>query len=111
MKKIKRKIAVIASEVVPYTQSGGLGDITNEISKAFKKLDQKVIIITPFYKGAIDIEKYQLKKIKENVTVILDNNNKEKVNFWRGKHEDGLPVYFIENKKYISILIYYFSRK
>ncbi len=98
----KIKIASISAEVDPYSKSGGLGDVARSLPKALKKQGHDVIVVTPFYGSIINPEKYNLKKIKENVTIIIDNKNKEKVNFWQGELMENLPIYFIENEKYFS---------
>ncbi|MBU4482292.1 glycogen synthase [Candidatus Parcubacteria bacterium] len=98
----KLKIASISAEVDPYSKSGGLGDVARSLPKALKRQGHDVVVVTPFYGSIIDPEKYNLKKIKENVTIIIDNKHKEKVNFWQGELMEGLPIYFIENEKYFS---------
>jgi len=98
----KLKIASISAEVDPYSKSGGLGDVARSLPKALKRLDHEVIVITPFYGSIVDSEKHKLKKIYEDITIIIDNKHKEKVNYWQGELMDGLPVYLIENEKYFS---------
>ncbi len=95
------KIASISAEVAPYSKSGGLADVACSLPKALKQLGHEVIIITPLY-GFIDPVRYNLKKIFENINVIIDNKNKEQVNVWQGELEKWLPVYFIENEKYFT---------
>ncbi len=102
MPKTKFKIASVSAELNPFSQTGGLADIANSLPKAMKDRGHNVIAITPLYRGAVDIKKHNLKKIFENITVIIDNDNKEKVNIWQGFLEKDLPVYFIDNKKFFS---------
>ena len=96
------KIASVVSEVAPYSKSGGLADIARSLPKALKRQGHEVVVITPLYFNVIDKEKYNLEKIDENVTIIIDNEHKEKVNFYKGYLMEDLPVYFIENKKYFT---------
>ena len=100
MAKKNLKIVSVASEVAPYTRSGGLADIARSLPKALKRQGYEVIVITPLYINAIDKEKYELKKIAEDITIIIDNKHKEKVSFYKGYLMDNLPIYFVENKKY-----------
>lgn len=97
------KIASISAEVEPYSKSGGLAEVVASLAKALKSLGHEVILVTPFYYPHIDPVKHNLKKIMDDVTVIIDNKNKEKVNFWQGYLMEDLSVYFIENEKYFSV--------
>ncbi len=91
------KIASVASEVSPYSKSGGLGDVTKSLPKALAQLGHKVSIITPCYsficKSDLKLENVDLK-----FTVKFKNNNfpftVKKLNF-----NNNLTIYFLENKK------------
>ncbi|MFA5023699.1 MAG: glycogen/starch synthase [Patescibacteria group bacterium] len=98
----KLKIVQIASEVAPFSKTGGLGDVTRSLPKALKRLGHEVIIITPLYGRVIDKKEFKLKLIFENVYLRLNSEEKVKVNYWRGYLMKGLPVYFIEHKKFFS---------
>lgn len=98
----KLKIVHIASEVAPFSKTGGLGDVARSLPKALKRLGHDVMIITPLYGKSIDKKKYHLKLISENVIVRLNSQEEVKVNYWQGYLMEGLPVYFIENKKFFS---------
>jgi starch synthase len=100
MKKLK--IVHIASEVAPFSKTGGLGDVTRSLPKALKRLGHDVMIITPLYGQITDKSEYNLKPIFENVRIYLNSVDKVDVNFWKGYAMDDLPVYFIENNKYFS---------
>ncbi len=96
------KIVSISSEIAPFSKSGGLADVARSLPKAIKRLGHEVIAITPFYGQIIDKNKYDLRKIYENVDVHLNSEETVKVNYWKGYLMEDLPVYFIENKKYFS---------
>ncbi|MFA5359947.1 MAG: glycogen/starch synthase [Patescibacteria group bacterium] len=96
------KIVFISAEVDPFSKTGGLADVARSLPKALKRLGHEIIIITPFYGQIIDIKKYNLKLIEENVNIYLNSIDKIQVNFWCGELMKGLPIYFIENKKYFS---------
>jgi starch synthase len=98
----KLKIVSIASEVAPFSKTGGLADVAKSLPKALKRLGHKVIVITPLYGQIIDAKKHNLKLIQENVEVYLDSENKIQVSYWQGYLMKNLPIYFIENKKYFS---------
>ncbi|HNX10530.1 MAG TPA: glycogen/starch synthase [bacterium] len=98
----KLRIVHIASEVAPYSKTGGLGDVSRSLPKAIKRLGHEVIAITPFYGQIIDPKKNHLKLILSNVKIYLNSEEEIEVNYWQGYLMDDLPIYFIENKKYFS---------
>ncbi len=98
----KLKIVHIASEVAPFSKTGGLGDVSRSLPKALKRLGHDVILITPLYGRTIDKKEYKLELVFENVNLKLNSQEKVKVNFWRGYLMSGLPVYFVENNHFFS---------
>ncbi len=96
----KLKIAHIASEVDPFSKTGGLADVTSSLPKATKKLGHKIIVITPFYSEIIDSKSFKI--IAENIDLELSKGITMKVNFWQGEMEKNLPIYFIENNQYFG---------
>ena len=98
----KLKIVHIASEVAPFSKTGGLADVTRSLPKAEARLGHHVIIITPLYGRLIDKKKNKLKLIFPNIDLRLNSQEKIKVNYWRGYLMDNLPVYFIEYKPFFS---------
>ena len=102
MAKNKLKIVHISSEVLPYSKTGGLADVARSLPKSLHRLGHEVIIITPFYAQIIDPKKYDLELVFKNVKVYLNSEDEVTVNYWRGYLMEGLPVYFVENKKYFS---------
>ncbi|MBY9001658.1 MAG: glycogen synthase GlgA [Candidatus Heimdallarchaeota archaeon] len=91
------KVAFISAEVVPFSKTGGLADVSAAIPKALNELGHETIIITPLYKS-IDQEIHKIK--------LVSTNNLAKV----GKKEEVLdlyithlpntkvPVYFVKNQ-------------
>jgi len=98
----KLKIVQVASEVAPFSKTGGLGDVARSLPKALKRLGHEVIIITPFYGRLIDQQEYKLQPVATDVNLSLNSEEQVTVNYWRGYLMDDLPVYFIECKKYFS---------
>jgi len=99
--KQQLKIAVVASEVAPFSKTGGLADVTGSLPKIFKGMGNDVIIITPFYEKIVDPRKHDL-QIVEKSFFVRAGNKKIKASLWLGKLDGGTPVYFVENKKYFS---------
>jgi len=100
MKRKKLQIAHIASEVDPFSKTGGLADVVSSLPKAIKKLGHKIIIITPLYSELID--KKKLKSVAENIELELSEGVKMNVNFWQSDLISGLPIYFVENNQYFG---------
>jgi starch synthase len=96
------KIVSIASEVHPYSKTGGLADVARSLPKAIKRLGHKVIVITPFYSEIIDAKKFKLKKIIKDVKIELNEGVFLEADYWQGELMSGLPIYFVENNKYFG---------
>jgi len=103
MSKTKKlKIVHIASEVAPFSKTGGLGDVARSLPKALKRLGHEVSIVTPLYGRLIDKKERRLKLIFADVNLRLNSQENIKVNYWQGFLMEDLPVYFIECKKFFS---------
>ncbi len=96
------KIVSISSEVHPFSKTGGLGDVARSLPKSLHRLGHRVIIITPFYGGVIDIKKHKLELIYSDVKLYIDKENEVTVSYYRGELLPGLKVYFVSNEKYFS---------
>jgi starch synthase len=81
------KIAICASEVVPFAKTGGLADVAGALPLALEELGQEVIVVMPGYK-AVQKAKAKITRLKEGVSCAA-----------LGK---GAKVYFIENEKYFN---------
>lgn len=96
------KIVHIASEVAPFSKTGGLGDVTRSLPKSLKRLGHDVCLITPLYTKVINREEYKLTPLFMEVKLRLNSTESIVVNYWQGQLMEGLPVYFVECKKYFS---------
>lgn len=81
------KIAICASEVVPFAKTGGLADVAGALPLALEALRQEVIIIMPKYK-AIQERSFKIYKLKEDISYSVVSK--------------GIKVYFIENDEYFN---------
>lgn len=98
----KLKIVSIASEVAPFSKTGGLADVARSLPKALKRLGHDVVVITPLYGQVIDKKKHDLKLVFKDIKVYLNSKESVQINYWKGYLMEDLPVYFVENKKYFS---------
>ena len=81
------KIAMCASEVVPFAKTGGLADVAGALPLALEEEGQEVIIIMPRYK-AITNDRFKINKDKTGLPYSVI-----------GK---GIKVFFIENEAYFN---------
>ncbi|MDP3732367.1 MAG: glycogen synthase GlgA [Candidatus Omnitrophota bacterium] len=81
------KIAICASEVVPFAKTGGLADVTGALPLELESLNQEVVIIMPRYKS-IQEPKFRIQRLKEDIFYSVIGKNTK--------------VYFIENDAYFN---------
>jgi len=81
------KIALCASEVVPFAKTGGLADVAGALPLALEKEGQQVIVIMPRYK-AMQNSSFKVQRLKEGVSYSLIGKD--------------IKVYFIENDAYFN---------
>jgi len=95
------RIVSVASEVAPFSKTGGLADVARSLPKAVSRLGHQVIVITPLYSRVINKQKHKLKEILHDIQLTV-GGQAVTVNYWQGYLMDGLPVYFVENKEYFG---------
>jgi starch synthase len=98
----KLRIAMIASECVPFAKTGGLADVIGALPKALKSLGHDVIIIMPKY-GTIDAKRFNLRPVISQMGVWM-GSTQEWCAVDMTHTEDGVPVYFI-------VFDHYFARE
>ncbi|MHA1223746.1 MAG: glycogen synthase GlgA [Candidatus Heimdallarchaeaceae archaeon] len=89
-------IAYITAEIAPFSKTGGLGDVSAAFPKAMQEIGHNVIVITPLYKS-IDIEKFDIKKVKENLIAKMGEKFVSFDLLVAFLPKSKLPVYFIKN--------------
>ena len=102
MSQKKLKIVHIASEVDPFSKSGGLADVARSLPKAHKRLGHEVIVITPFYTHIIDKKKHHIKDFKNNIPIDTTYKKIYEADYKKGYLMKDLPVYFVENEKFFG---------
>lgn len=93
------RIAMIASECMPYIKTGGLADVVGSLPKALQALGHQVIVILPKYR-AIDSERFDLRLFFGQLGVWM-GNTLEWCSVYRSESE-GFPVFFIEFQQYFD---------
>ncbi|MEA3309883.1 MAG: glycogen synthase GlgA [Chloroflexota bacterium] len=94
------KIAMIASECVPFAKTGGLADVVGALPGALKALGHDVIVIMPKYRD-IDTQKYNLQRYLSPLGVWM-GDSEEWCTVHSATNADAVPVYFIESDKYFD---------
>ncbi|MGB8929835.1 MAG: glycogen synthase GlgA [Anaeromyxobacteraceae bacterium] len=88
------EVLFVASEVAPYSKTGGLGDVAGALPRALAARGHAVAVVTPRY-GFIDPVKHGLEPLHKAIRV-----RGERTSVWvkRGK----VPVYFIEHERWFG---------
>ena len=94
------KIAMIASECVPFAKTGGLADVVGALPQALNRLGHEVIVIMPKY-ATIDTQHHKLHPVFTQMGVWMGNEQEWcAVDLTRTK--DGIVTYFIEFDEYFA---------
>jgi len=94
------KIAMIASECVPFAKTGGLADVVGALPKALSALGHEVIIIMPKY-SKIDKEKHSIDHTLSPMGVWM-GDREEWCAVYETKLLSSVPVYLIEYEHYFD---------
>jgi starch synthase len=101
MRNKKIKVLMTSAEISPFVKVGGLADVVGSLAPAMKKLGVDVRLMMPKY-GSIDDKKYKLERIYRNIKV-PSATTIQTIDIYLGRlPSTGIPVYFIDNKKYFA---------
>ncbi len=96
----KLRIVSVASEVAPYSKTGGLADVAKSLPKALSEKGHDSIIVTPLYKfikgQALDLQPVAF---KTSVTV---GKKKYPITYFSLQYSKTLTVYFVANRALFS---------
>ncbi|HEX8197273.1 MAG TPA: glycogen/starch synthase [Pyrinomonadaceae bacterium] len=93
------RVAVLASEAVPYSKTGGLGDVAGALPKFLKKQGADSVLITPFYQQQTKPDLLESRPIGD---LIVD---------WRGQQyrcgaffseRGGVPAFLIDAPEFFQ---------
>ncbi len=104
----KPDICFVASEMYPFSKTGGLADVIGILPLTLHKMGYKVCVITPLY-GRLATSEFSPHLIYENVNVGYPWPEISADIFQAGFH--GLPVYFIDRGEYFDRRYYYCTHK
>lgn len=93
-------IAIVASEVTPFSKAGGLADVANALPKHLKSLGHEPIIITPYFRF-MDVQNLNKEYIGESRVTI--GKTVYPVKFLRTTLPNApVPVYFVYQEQLFS---------
>ena len=89
---MKLKIVTIASEIAPFSKSGGLGDVVRSLPKFLDLLGHNNIVITPFYK---ETSKQDFPRQEIGTTNITVQKKTYHVRFLLAHINAEMPIIFV----------------
>ena len=98
------KIVFVASEIYPFSKTGGLGDVLGSLPLTLRKMGHDVAVITPFY-GRLSTSEVKLRLIYSRCPVGYPWAPITAEIYMADYH--GLPVYFIQRGEYFDRRFYY----
>lgn len=87
-------VVMVASEMVPYAKTGGLGDVLGALPAALASLGHRVSVVLPRY-GSIDPGSWGIERLNVAVRVAL-GGVVHQAELYRHERDDGVTVYFLD---------------
>lgn len=99
------RILFASSEVVPYSKTGGLGDVAGALPGALARIGCDVSVVTPRYTGlggrAGDVVSHSTGEYLFDDLHVPFAGGVRYAAVWRD-YRDGVPIYFIDNAEYFG---------
>ncbi|HMA75974.1 MAG TPA: glycogen/starch synthase [Candidatus Krumholzibacteriaceae bacterium] len=100
MKPENLNIAIISSEIVPFSKVGGLADVIGALPDEIARKGCEITIFTPLYKS-IRKNDFNIKKESINVPAVKVDGKEKRVQIFSAKKPGtDIKVYFIYNEQY-----------
>jgi len=94
------KLLFLTSEIVPYSKTGGLADVSGALPEAISDLGHEVVVITPLYKN-IDRERHGLQIEIPSLGVSM-GWFMHSCAVWTAPVKENLSIYFIEHERFFG---------
>ncbi len=91
----KLRIVSVASEVAPYSKTGGLADVAKSLPKALSEKGHHVWAVTPYYKFIKD-QNLDLKPIPFKATVTV-SKKKFTIKYCALQYSENFTIFFVAN--------------
>ncbi|MBS1716179.1 MAG: glycogen synthase [Armatimonadetes bacterium] len=95
------EILLASAEVGPFAKVGGLADVVGSLPKALAKLGHEVRVVMPAYGMVLDDPRWKIKKIVDDLPVVLSKKWTESVTVYELNH-NGVHVWLIGSPTYFS---------
>ncbi len=99
------RVILASSEVVPYSKTGGLGDVAGALPKALARAGCDINIVTPRYTGFGkrhgDVVAHETGEMFFDDLHVPFAGSVKYASVWRD-YLDGVPVYFIDSAEYFG---------
>lgn len=97
------RVAHVASEVEPFSKTGGLGSVLGALPRAQQELGMDVIVVTPYYENLIDTNGQTFESLGDPDRIEVEPGVFEEVSYSKGLLGDGdIPVYFVKSAKFFG---------
>ncbi len=105
------QIAMVASEVAPFSKEGGLADVLGSLPAALARLGEDVCVFSPLYRGVRESARDEgrpLRRACEGQLCVPMGDTEVCGALWQSSlPEDGTRVFFLENDRYYDRDGYY----
>ncbi len=102
------QVVIVASEVAPFSKTGGLADVAGALPKALAEIGAEVIVFSPFYPSVKNTQSRPKLKIKNLLIKVGERIIDAKVYH---KRESLIDFYFIANKEFFDRQFLYGTEK
>ncbi len=102
------QVVIVASEVAPFSKTGGLADVAGALPKALAEIGAEVTVFSPFYPSVKNTQSRPKLKIKNLLIKVGERIIDAKVYH---KRESLIDFYFIANKEFFDRQFLYGTEK
>ena len=100
------KVCLAGPEMVPFSKTGGLGDVVGALPKALGKLGHEVVVFVPFYRE-VDLGVHRLHAVDINLAVQVGGQTQPVSLRAVRQKKYNVDVYFVGNRQYFDRDGYY----
>jgi len=93
-------IVIVASEVTPFSKTGGLADVAGALPKALARLGAKVSVFSPYYPSVTQVKGLELKTKISNLPVKV--GERIKIAKLYHKRQPSVDFFFVANPEYFD---------
>ncbi len=95
-------IVHVASEIEPFSKSGGLANVIGALPRAHANLGHNVLVITPYYEKILNTQSHPIEVVAENVPIELSAGVYETVSYYRLNTGSAPTIYLVGHKQFFG---------